>query len=164
MSNDGSSLHSHAVATYEKNKASGFATSQLSYEQALAHLEVLAQAPSQTFLILDALDECEESTRTRLVQDLQALLRRCDHPIRIFISSRPNQDIKAELHKGLNRTIEATDNRHDICRYVDDTITKPDSPAFWRTKVPSDLRQRVFEILTKNAEGKYVSSNSHHHQ
>lgn len=140
MSNDGTSLHSHSVATYERNKAFGFATSQLSYEKALTHLEVLAQAPSQTFLILDALDKCEESTRIRLVQDLQALLPRYNHPIRIFISSRPNQDIKAGLHEGLNRAIEATDNRHDICRYVDDTITKPDTPVFWRTKVSSDLR------------------------
>ena len=147
-------IHSHAVAAYEKKKASGFATSQLSYEEALEHLQVLTQSPSQTFLILDALDECEESTRTKLVQNLQALLPRCDHPIRIFISSRPNPDIKAELHEGLNRSIEATDNCDDIRRYIDDTITKPDAPDFWRTKISSDLRQHVFGTLTEKAEGK----------
>lgn len=155
MKNDGSSLHSHSVATYEKNKASGFATSQLSYEQALAHLQVLGQTPSQTFLILDALDECEESMRTKLVKDMQILISACSHPLKIFVSSRPNPDIKAELSKELNRAIGATDNRGDICKYVERMITDPRrTPPFWQTKLGSDVRQRVFEMLTQNAEGK----------
>ena len=155
MSNDGSSLHSHILELYERNRANGFATNQLTYEQALEHLEVLCQNPSRTFLILDALDECEESTRTKLVRDLQTLISACFRPIKIFVSSRPNPAIKAELSKELNRAIEATDNRDDIYKYVENTITNPErSPSFWRTKLRSEVRQRVFETLTQNAEGK----------
>ena len=153
LSRDEWSVDASMVQLYEQGKKTGFASSKLSFEEVKAQLGRLAQLYPQTTLVVDALDECDKETRTALIQYLDDLIARSSTLIKIFISSRPDPDIRLQLAYGTNMEIRAVDNHQDIVKYVASTITNNSSPVFWRKKISHDLKHRVCETLISNAEG-----------
>ncbi|CEL59035.1 Vegetative incompatibility protein HET-E-1 OS=Podospora anserina GN=HET-E1 PE=4 SV=1 [Rhizoctonia solani AG-1 IB] len=66
-------------------------------------VEVQASIPGNLVVVIDALDECESQESTKVV--LSALLRAGDKlqlPIRFFISSRPEPDIRQQMQDRMN--------------------------------------------------------------
>ena len=153
ISQDEKSVHNSSVQLYDDRRRSGFASNQLSFEEAQTQLYKLTQKYPQTILVLDALDECEECSRTEIVRSLNRLISQPSGLIKIFISSRPDPDLRIELEHGPNLEIKAEDNHDDIIKYVDSTITSPSSPYFWRFQISKELRQRVYDRLVVNSEG-----------
>jgi len=111
-------------------------------------LKLLGVYP-QTTLILDALDECEKDKRVDLIKVFQYLLEHASRPVKIFISSRPDGDIKEVLKDKLNLYIQETDNSYDISKFVQDEIIKHRK---WN-RIDPKLRKEIVETLQEGSQG-----------
>jgi len=103
----------------------------------------------RTTLILDALDECEKQSRLELIEVFDYLLSEAKNPLKIFISSRPDGDIKERLKERANIEIKATDNYNDISKFVRSRITKHRK---WKTMSPH-LQDKIIETLHDGSQG-----------
>ncbi len=138
---------------YDKKNATGFASNRLSLEECQDQLRELTEIYPQTTLVLDALDECDKTTRVGLVKFLNELVRDSPRLLKIFVASRPDQDLWIELESGPNVEIKADDSEEDIEKYVEDAITNTNSPHFWRQGISNELRKHVCTTLLSRSEG-----------
>lgn len=103
---------------------------------------------SQTTIILDALDECYEQSRWQLIDAIRELVSKCDQPLKVFISSRPDEDIKTQF-SGKNIEIQATNNQGDIEKFVNAEI---DKPRHWGA-ISQSLRNEIVRTLSEGSQG-----------
>jgi Cdc6-like AAA superfamily ATPase len=103
----------------------------------------------KTTLILDALDECDKQKRRVLIEIFDYFLARASRPVKIFISSRPDGDIRERFKGQANIEIQATDNHDDISRFVESEITKH---LRWN-KISLELQKEIVEKLQKGSQG-----------
>jgi hypothetical protein len=151
MSRNGNAIHQSLVQLYHQKRKSAFASGKLKTEESRDILLQLVGIYPQNTLILDALDECHKSARTQLVDVLDLLVTQSPKPVKIFISSRPDRDIKHRFGYGPNVHIRATDNRDDIAKFVDDKLNN--SPKHWRNSVSPNLRREIRDTLVDKSEG-----------
>lgn len=122
---------------------------ELTMENCKRLLLDLVNTYPRTTLVLDALDECEKHKRLQLIAILDHVLAEALNPVKIFISSRPDGDIKERLKYRANIRINATDNQDDISRFVNNEITKH---RRWRT-MPTQLQTQIVETLQEKSQG-----------
>lgn len=103
----------------------------------------------RTTLVLDALDECDPSSRFRLVETIEFLLSTASKPLRVFISSRPDGDIRDRFISLPNIEIQATDNQDDIKTFVNGEIFRHQR---WN-KMSTQLREEIVETLLTRSQG-----------
>lgn len=147
---DGSIQHS-IVQLYEQNQRTGFASGTLDIGESRNILLGLVQSYPQVTLVLDALDECNPKTRKELVDTLDMLVSQSPNLVKIFISSRPDRDIKHRFEGGPNMEVKATDNRDDITKFVADQIDN--SPPEWRCRISPALKEEICQTLVEKSEG-----------
>ena len=122
--------------------------SQMNVEHCRDILQQMANTYPQTTIVLDALDECDPETRWKLMTALDSLLE-SNNPVKVFISSRPDVDIKAHFRNRPSIEIKATDNHFDIASFVRQEIVR--HPR-WNS-MTSDLRREIEEILLSKSQG-----------
>lgn len=103
---------------------------------------------SQTVIILDALDECDDYSRWQLIDVIRDLASKSDRPLKVFISSRPDNDIKTQF-SGKNIEIQAINNQGDIEKFVNAEI---DKPRRWGP-ISADLRSEIVQVLCEDSQG-----------
>jgi hypothetical protein len=103
----------------------------------------------KTTLVLDALDECDKRKRGVLIETFDYFLDHASRPVKIFISSRPDGDIKERFKNRANIEIQATDNHDDIATFVESEITKH---RRWK-KISLGLQEEIVETLQKRSQG-----------
>ena len=103
----------------------------------------------KTTLVLDALDECEPRSRDQLVKELTFLLSNAKNLLKVFISSRPDRDIRRQFLGKPNIEIQANHNDRDIQRFVDEAIVKHGN---WEGMSPS-LKGDTIKVLLRRSEG-----------
>lgn len=103
----------------------------------------------RTTLVLDALDECQSHNRHELIEVFDELLTQASNPLKIFISSRPDLDIKRKLNHRTNIEIQAKDNHYDITRFVNGKISQHPT---WHT-MDSELQKRIVKTLQDQSQG-----------
>ena len=103
----------------------------------------------KTTLILDALDECDKHRRGILIETLDYLLDNAQRPVKLFISSRPDGDIKDKFKSRMNIEIQATDNHGDISKFVKREIGKH---RRWK-KMSSELQTEIIQTLHNGSDG-----------
>lgn len=111
-------------------------------------LEFLNIYPKTT-LILDALDECKKEKRRDLIEMFDYFLAHASRPVKIFISSRPDGDIRERFKNLANIEIQATDNHGDISRFVETEIMKH---RRWKNMSP-ELQREIIETLQARSQG-----------
>jgi ankyrin repeat protein len=148
----------HVVVQLYSSKKQGqreLAEERLHSADAQQLLRQLVEIYPQTTLVLDALDECDPKTRRSLVNLLDDLVQGAGRPVKVFIASRLDQDIKERFEGGPNVAIRAVDNRDDIARYVGAEIaSRPD----WTRKVSDSLCEEVVQTLSLKSQGMYVAA------
>ncbi|KAF8861649.1 hypothetical protein BDZ45DRAFT_586659, partial [Acephala macrosclerotiorum] len=105
----------------------------------------------RTTLVLDALDECEMGKRVELIEIFDYLLEHASNPLKIFISSRLDLDIKRKLKNRTNIEIQANDNHHDITKFLNSEISKHPE---WLPKHP-ELKDQVVTTLQERSQGMF---------
>jgi hypothetical protein len=113
----------------------------------------------QTFIVLDALDECPDSSglpppRSEVLQFVKELVDLRLHGLYICATSRPEVDIRAVLDPLAFRSVSLHDEsgqKTDITDYVRSVVNSSPSTAMrrWRT----DDKNLVIETLTERADG-----------
>jgi predicted NACHT family NTPase len=150
ISRDKQAIRDIVVEVYKGKQDTGFASAQLTYKEAEALLPKLMRPYSRTMLVLDALDECQEQSRLRLIATFNRLIQ--DLPsLKIFVSSRRDGDIKHQLEKNANLGIEATDNKDDIAKFVHDTIEA--DRRLRRLPISDGLRDQIVQTLLHKSRG-----------
>jgi Cdc6-like AAA superfamily ATPase len=105
---------------------------------------------SRTFLIIDALDECQVSDggRTRLLSEIFNLQRQTH--ANLFVTSRFIPEIAREFKERTSLEIRASDE--DVGRYIDGYI--PKLPSFVRSN--PKLQEEIKAAIIKVVDGMYV--------
>jgi hypothetical protein len=100
----------------------------------------------KTTLILDALDECDKYKRGMLIGIFDYFVDHAQRPVKIFVSSRPDGDIKERFKNLANIEIQATDNHNDISKFVLGEITQHRRWNKMSTRLQNDIIQTLHEL------------------
>ena len=125
----------------QKARASG---SDLGFNDCREQILESIRLYSQTTLVLDALDECEPKSRGQLLEVIEYLISSSKNGLKIFISSRPDRDIRDRFLKTPNIEIKATDNEEDIQKYVREKIVHHGNWAGMSQKLQNDIVNKLF--------------------
>ncbi|KAI9686996.1 MAG: hypothetical protein M1822_002749 [Bathelium mastoideum] len=112
------SLLEPVVQLYEKKEAKGFASGFLTITENCKLIARLTEFYSHTTLIIDALDECSRDKRSELLDALETILEASQNIVKIFISSRNDQDLVRSLKHYPNLEINSDKNGADIASFI----------------------------------------------
>jgi hypothetical protein len=104
-----------------------------------------------TFLVVDALDECDDQTRDELCTRLQNL----PGSTHLLITSRHNPELEDQIQPSTRLEIRASNK--DIEMYLEDRIEKAHRLNRLTRRDP-ELRPLVINTILEKAEGMYVTS------
>ena len=101
---------------------------------------------SKVFIVVDALDECLESTRDNFLVEI----RRLQPSIHLLVTSRYNATIECESDKAARVEIRANDE--DVKRYLKDRIERECQLVHQVRKDPS-LQELIINTIVENSKG-----------
>jgi hypothetical protein len=108
-------------------------------------------------IIIDALDECDRRLRPKLLEALDDIIQKSASLVKVFVSSRDDNDIVCQLVNTPNVIIHASDNDEDIKRFVECRVDQSiENKTLLSGNVSSDLRNGIIANLTEGAQGMYV--------
>lgn len=143
-------MQSHLVETYKQKESKGFASEKLSFKESLDLIHEFVQTYSQTILILDALDELHEGQRQKLIYAFNSLIESTTR-LKVFISSRRDEDIMNLLRMRENVGISATDNQDDINKYILEQIEQRQRNN--HRFIPESLKREIINTIASKSEG-----------
>lgn len=115
-------------------------------------LDLLENNPA--VIIIDALDECDPSRRHEILMALDTIIHRSANVVKVFVSSRDEQDIVFRLANSPNVYIHATDNGEDIRRFVDTEVNQSLKDQKLLFGVMSDqMKNQIITTLNEGAQG-----------
>ena len=142
------------VEVYNQRKETGFSAGSLGFQECYDLLLSLIVKNSQTTIIIDALDESYPEKRSKLLEALTTVITSSMSLVKVFVSSRDDDDITLVLEDVPNVYIQTTDNIDDIERFtrrgVADSIQQG---RLLRGNVSGELEQRVIKTLLGGAHG-----------
>lgn len=110
-----------------------------------------------TFIVLDALDECDSSLQYELIDALETILRESQSLVKIFVSSRNDSDLVCWLQEYPNKEILSSDNQVDLAAFVDDEVDRRVDGRPRRLlrarKISDALRDDIKRTLKAQAQG-----------
>ena len=161
----GSPLLPPAVAVYKKREMEGFASGSLSIDESRLLILQLAEHYPLTTIVIDTLDECDPERRTDLLETLESILQKSSGLVKIFVSSRDDQDIVLRLLDYPNLELSSEMNKDDISSFViaetDNLIKRRKLLALSTNK--ENLKMEIIEQVTKKADGISVPCSSASH-
>jgi hypothetical protein len=119
----GHSLLKPAVDMYKLEESQAFSSGKLSLDETRDLIIRLVDEYPLATIVLDALDECDPGRRADLLDVLEHVLQDASSLVKIFISSRTDQDIVLRLESYPSLEIDPERNHVDIRRFVE-TETK----------------------------------------
>ncbi|KAI1172055.1 ankyrin repeat-containing domain protein [Nemania sp. FL0916] len=145
---DTSSARSRLQDLHDKGIEDG---SILDTDDCIDQLMESANLYCETILVLDALDECERSSRSTILETVVNLVLNAKNSVKVFISSRPDRDIASRFSNTPNIRIEATDNEEDVHRFVKLEIAKHEN---WHN-MSLDLQNDIINNLFARSRGMF---------
>lgn len=121
-----------------------------SFGELSGSLRSIAATYSKVFIIVDALDECQEANgcRARLLSELISLRGKCG--ANIFATSRFTPEIARHFEGDMTLEIRAHDQ--DVRRYLDSHIAY--LPSFVQRRL--DMREEIKTAIVDAVDGMYV--------
>ena len=151
----GEPLLSPVVAVYTKRDKEGFASGSLSIEESLALIIELVEQYQLTTIVIDALDECDPERQVDLLESLEEILQKSSSLVKIFVSSRDDQDIVLHLRDYPNLELSSDKNMDDITSFVaaeTHTLIKRRKLLALSSDKES-LKPQIIKQVTKGANG-----------
>ena len=100
---------------FAKKEKDGFPSSSLTFQECASLIRKLMKDYTKVTIVLDALDECDESTRDLLIDELNKLVSEPSSCIlKVLISSGTDNNIKYRTEGGQDLTIMAADNQENV--------------------------------------------------
>lgn len=146
------------LTAYKKRELEGFASGLLSLSESRALIIELAAYYPLVTIVVNALDECDPEKRADLLEALEAILKESSSLVKIFVSSRDDQDIVCHLSNYPNLELSSEKNRDDISLLVTtETDTLVRRKKLLRLSANKEtLRKEIIEEVTEKAEGMLV--------
>ncbi|KAF9891898.1 hypothetical protein FE257_002861 [Aspergillus nanangensis] len=113
------SLLQPVTTAYQEQEKRGFTQSHLDLQDSMELIMQLLPLHSMVTIVIDALDECDPETRGDLLESLEMILQNSPTLVKIFVSSRDDQDIVCHLANYPNLELSSDRNSHDINRFVE---------------------------------------------
>jgi hypothetical protein len=143
------------VTTYRGREAEGFASGPLRMDESTALIIQLVEYYPLTTIVIDALDECDPDKRADLLEALEEILRKSSRLVKIFVSSRDDQDIVCHLQDYPNLELASNRNMDDISSFVraetQGLIRRKKLLRFSTNK--EGLKDDIIDQVTKGAGG-----------
>jgi hypothetical protein len=158
---DGSPILQPVREKYEERKKQGFQSIPPCLEESRDLIIALTAYYPLTTIVIDALDEvdafdqCDEASRIDLLEVLEQIVLHSSNLVKVFVSSRDDQDIVRRFANCPNLEIEATKNQADIVRFVNSEVQRRISgnPLFLGK---SSLICSIIQTLCDGAQGMLV--------
>ena len=103
---------------YEKQEKNAFSSRHLIFEECQNLIVSLLDIYPRTTIVIDALDEIDRQSRKPFLEALNTIAQESKNLVKIFVSSRDDNDIILELEAVPNLYIDAADNAGDIERFI----------------------------------------------
>ncbi|KAF2204425.1 hypothetical protein GQ43DRAFT_493965, partial [Delitschia confertaspora ATCC 74209] len=116
----GNPLLKPTIELYRRKEAEAFASGSLQMDESCTLISQLIEQYPQTTIVIDAMDECDPTKRRDMFLALDRILRDSYGLVKIFVSSRNDQDIVFRLQSYPNLEVESNRNSDDIARFVKD--------------------------------------------
>jgi hypothetical protein len=112
-------------------------------------------------IIIDALDECDPARRHELLTGLDNIIQQSASLVKVFVSSRDDNDIVCQLNHSPNLFIRASDNSEDIERFVHSEVAQCiKDKRLLSGRVSEGLKSRIIATLSDGAQGMLVYASS----
>lgn len=145
------------LSIYKRRKKDADLSNLLSVDEIKFLLVDLSAGFLQTTIVIDALDECDRDTRGIIFDVLEHVMSAPKNPVKIFVTSRDDGDLRRRLENSPNVYIQEGDNSNDICRYIDSEIhICIKTGKLLEGEVDDTLKAHIIEALRKGARGMYV--------
>ena len=136
-----------------KNEAEGRTPQRLDLEETIDIILALLET-NGAFIVIDGLDECDSRRRQDLLLAMQRLVQESKRLVKVFISSRDDNDIISSLKTCPNVSISATDNSKDIRRFIDTHVEKAiQEKRLLCGNVSDQLKLQIIKTLSEKASG-----------
>lgn len=142
-------MQKNVIQLYHENRKQG---AKLSISDCRHQLLVSVNLYPRTTLVLDGLDECNPGERWRLIEILSELVTHAKNPVKLFISSRREQDIARHLPYHAVVEINASDNWPDIQKFVKQRIGEIEKTGRW-SSISQSLKNKVEETVCDKSQG-----------
>jgi hypothetical protein len=143
------------VEMYRRRESEAFASGPLRIDESRALLIQLIEHYPLTTIIIDALDECNPKNRADLLETLEEILLESSCLVKIFVSSRDDQDIVCHLREYPNLELVSNRNTNDITAFVraetEDLIKRRKLLRLSVNK--EELKDAIIEQITRGADG-----------
>lgn len=143
------------VAEYRKRERQAFANKSLRLSESRDLIVQLAKFYPVVIIIIDALDECNPATRHQFLDAMESILRDSSSLVKIFVSSRDDQDIVYKLQEYPNLELSSDRNSGDIAKFVESEtnfMVKRGVMLRYST-CKEELQQRIIKEVTNGAHG-----------
>lgn len=134
---------------YEKMSSKG---ARPSFEDISKALTSVVALQDRTFVLVDALDECQPAARNTLKLLTFLFKLQTDYGSNIFATSRFMPEIVEKFNSNGCRSIEIRASDEDLRRYLQGHMSQ--LPRFVQTK--KDLQEQIVTGITKFVDGMYV--------
>ena len=149
----GKPLLQPSIDLYDDEEAEGFVSGPPQLDQCLKLIMQLIELYPQTTIILDALDECDPATRLDLLRALEHIMQHSCSLVKIFVSSRNDQDIVLQLNGYLNLEIDSRRNSNDIAQFVNAEVERliKDGKLLRNSNSRDDMKGMIIRKVTEDA-------------
>ncbi|KAK2468826.1 hypothetical protein H9L39_19588 [Fusarium oxysporum f. sp. albedinis] len=153
----GQALLQPTIAAYDAHEEEGFAAESLRLHETCTLIMRLSENYPILTIILDALDECNPATRENLVSTMEHILKESPCLVKIFVSSRDDQDIVYRLRHYPNLELSSHKNSSDIAKFVEsETCSLMSSGKLLRySSAQQELKQGIIQRVASDAHGMF---------
>ncbi|MCJ1269051.1 hypothetical protein MMC22_008939 [Lobaria immixta] len=107
-------------------------------------------------IIIDALDECDPARRHEILIAFDTIIHRSANLVKVFVSSRDDNDIVCRLTNSPNVYIRATDNSEDIRRFVYIEVDRSlEDRKLLSGDISARMKSRIITTLIEGAQGMF---------
>jgi hypothetical protein len=139
---------------YEEQKRKGSGSSHLDFGECQKLIVSLLDIYPQTTIVIDALDEIDRESRKPFLESLNTIAQASKNLVKIFVSSRDDDDIILEFEAIPYVYINTADNAGDIKRFIDREINSfIDRRILLRGEVDHQLKRQIIAVLVEKADG-----------
>ena len=150
------SMDSELVSAYDYAKSKGFNATSIDASSTDSLFRGALSTFKSTYVVIDALDECEEAEREELVIALKRHTELRDYVVKIFVTSRDERDLARMFSGTSDFQINADDTALDIRPFVEmkveACINKGDILG-GKGNVTPELRKDLIDTLVSKADG-----------
>lgn len=151
---DDSSFPEPVLSVYRQRKKKADLDRLRNVQESKSLLLRISAGFLRTTIVIDALDECDPDTRGTLFDVLEDLVSPKGNPLKAFVTSRDDGDLRAKFENAPNVYIQERDNSSDINQYIKSEIQSCiKAKRLLRGQVSVDLEGQIIRALEEGAHG-----------